>query len=92
MMSLTRSSQVLAQPEIHWRDLPDADFLLMKTFLYTTVAGSTTQFVYTDEEGETMTVRYAGGIEDAQATGYAGVAGTEQLIWRVTVRLAEVPV
>jgi hypothetical protein len=80
--SITRSAGEKKRWILNWRSLSQTDFNTLKTFIYTTVSGATTQFTYTDETSTNYTVKYTGGIENAQLVDFDSYA--------VEVNLAEI--
>jgi hypothetical protein len=69
--SITRSAGEKKRWILNWRSLS-----------HTTVSGATTQFTYTDETSTNYTVKYTGGIENAQLVDFDSYA--------VEVNLAEI--
>jgi len=80
--SITRGSGELFRFILLWERLGASDYTALKTFLYTTVAGATTQFTYTDYLGTNYTVKYIGGLDRAPLVDYDSR--------RVEITLAEV--
>ena len=81
--SVTNGSGTLTRWALRWNSLPTANYNTLKTFLYTTVAGATTQFTYTDENSSNYTVKYIGGLESASLVDYNSFV--------VDITLAEIP-
>lgn len=81
--SVTRGSGTITRWVLHWNDLSTTDYNTLKTFLYTTVGGATTQFTYTDENGTGYTVKYIGGLEAASLVDFDS--------HQVDIILAEIP-
>tara|TARA_Y100001973_G_scaffold101774_1_gene165502 strand:+ start:481 stop:855 length:375 start_codon:yes stop_codon:yes gene_type:complete len=81
--SVTNGSGTLTRWALRWNSLPTANYNTLKTFLYTTVAGATTQFTYTDENSSNYTVKYIGGLETASLVDFNS--------FEVEILLAEIP-
>ena len=78
--ALTRSSGVIQRPVFHWKQLPESQLNALQTFFTVTVSGAASNVTLVDWDGNSLTVRYLGGLENAVQ---------DQLDnWRLDLRLA----
>ena len=68
--ALTRSSGTINRWTLRWETLPEANYNSIKTFFHTTVSGGATTVRYIDQDATVNTVKYLGGIENAQMVSF----------------------
>ena len=80
VVSVTRTASALKNPVLHWSSMTEANYNTLKTFINTTISGTTNSFTFTDWDSTGHTAYYMGGLEKARSTTFN--------TWVVDIQLA----
>lgn len=80
--SVTHDSSTLRRPVVRGK-VPAAVFAEIESFLVSTVNLRAQDFTYTDDDGNSYSVRYVRGLKSARRVGHN--------YWYIEIYLAEVP-